>query len=105
MSHALLPVLHLCAVLCAVHAPLLQIELWYLYNFMAAAQPIAGQGGAAASCAHECVTVAPLLYRPHGPINATSGSSSSIGASVMGEGGPVPLWEYDAWGYPYPANR
>jgi hypothetical protein len=70
---------------------------------MAAQQPIAAQGGAAARSAHACVQVVPLLYRPHGPINATS--SSSVGASVMGGGSGMPMWEQDAWGYPYPTNR
>jgi hypothetical protein len=80
-----------------------QIELWKLYNIMAAQQPVAAQNGAAASSTHTCVPVDPLLYRPHGPLNV-SGSSSS-GVAVMGEGRPMPLWEQDAWGYPYPTNR
>jgi hypothetical protein len=80
-----------------------QIELWQLYNFMAAQKPIAAQGGAAAGSARTCMYVVPLLYRPYGPINATT--SSGVGASVMGDGSAMPLWEQDAWGYPYPTNR
>jgi hypothetical protein len=81
----------------------MQIELWHLYSFMAALQPIAAHGGAGASSARTCVQVVPLLYRPHGPINATT--SSGIGASVMSGGSSMPMWEQDAWGYPYPTNR
>lgn len=82
----------------------MQIELWKLYTIMAAQQPVAAKGGAAATNTYTCVPVDPLLYYPHGPVNA-SGSSSSAGAAVMGEGEVMPLWEQDAWGYPYPANH
>uniref|UniRef100_A0A383WB69 Uncharacterized protein n=1 Tax=Tetradesmus obliquus TaxID=3088 RepID=A0A383WB69_TETOB len=81
-----------------------EIELWKLYTIMAAQQPVAAKGGVAATNTYTCVPVDPLLYYPHGPVNA-SGSSSSAGAAVMGEGEVMPLWEQDAWGYPYPANR
>jgi hypothetical protein len=83
----------------------LQIELWKLYTIMAAQQPVATDSSATANSARTCVWIQPLLYRPHGPLNASSSSSSSGGVNVMGEGNAMPMWEQDAWGYPYPTNR